>query len=272
MSEKKHHNHKDDEVDTLKAKEPETSETSETVNTETEPGELELLRQKLDAAKAKSAENLDGWQRAVAEFQNYKKRMDSVRDGVAAAKWLVDQKILPDTILHTIYGSYVAGIFRTLRFGTGEAHGRAEMMEFNYLQEKGALRQGADGRYTIDYEVMPAAIASLTEKLLTFEAQGDRAGVEAWYVKYDVMPSSLTKVLETTKDILVDITPEFELSRGAKTCCGTPALLTLHHHDAAHRVPENLAEPARPVGGAADRNARPARRQEPTRPLPATSV
>jgi hypothetical protein len=136
--------------------------------------------------------------------------------GIYLARWLVDQNVLPEATLHTIYGSYVAGIFRTLRFGTGEAHGRAEMMEFNYLLEKGALKQNDDGRYMIDYSKMPEAIASLTEKLLSFEAAGDRAGVEAWFAKYDVMPASLTKVLETTKDIPVDIAPEFELSRGVR--------------------------------------------------------
>ena len=136
--------------------------------------------------------------------------------GIFLAKWLVDHKILPDAMLHTIYGSYVAGIFRTLRFGTGEAHGRAEMMEFNYLLEHGALRQGDDGRYTIDYAAMPDAIASLAEKLLTFEAKGDRAGVEEWYARYDVMPPALVRSLESTKDIPVDIVPEFELSSGVR--------------------------------------------------------
>lgn len=136
--------------------------------------------------------------------------------GIFLAKWLVDQKLLPQTELNIIYGSYVAGIFRTLRFGTGEAHGRAEMMEFNYLLEHNALSLGADGRYTIDYAAMPAAIASLDEKLLTFEAQGDGAGVEAWFKKYDVMPPSLTKALDATSGVPVDITPEFELSHGVR--------------------------------------------------------
>jgi hypothetical protein len=115
-----------------------------------------------------------------------------------------------------IYASYVAGIFRTLRFGTGEAHGRAQMMEFNYLLEKGALKQGADGRYAIDYAAMAEAIAGLDKQLLTFEAQGDRAGVEAWFAKYDVMPRELTQALDAAKEIPVDITPEFELARGVR--------------------------------------------------------
>jgi hypothetical protein len=136
--------------------------------------------------------------------------------GIFLAKWLVDQKLLPAAELNTIYASYVAGIFRTLRFGTGEAHGRAEMMEFNVLLEQKALVQTLDGKYTIDYAAMPAAITALSQQLLTFEANGDRAGVEAWMTKYDVMPPTLTHALESTTAIPVDITPDFELSRGVR--------------------------------------------------------
>ena len=136
--------------------------------------------------------------------------------GIYLAKWLVDQKLLPASELNGIYASYVAGIFRTLRFGTAEAHGRAELMEFNYLLEHGALARGGDGKYSIDYGAMPAAVASLVQQLLTLEAHGDRAGVEAWFAKYDVMPPALTQALASTRDIPVDITPEFELARGVR--------------------------------------------------------
>jgi len=136
--------------------------------------------------------------------------------GIYLAKWLVDQKLLPESELNVVYASYVAGIFRTLRFGTGEAHGRAEMMEFNYLLEKGALKRGDDGKYAIDFAAMPDAIAGLDTKLLTLEAEGDRAGAEAWFAKYDVMPRELTGALDAAKDIPVDITPEFELARGVR--------------------------------------------------------
>ena len=136
--------------------------------------------------------------------------------GIFLAKWLVDHKLLPTADLDHIYASYVAGILRTLRFGTGEAHGRAEMMEFNVLLERNALTQASDGRYTIDYTAMPSVIASLTQQLLTFEANGDRAGVEAWFAKYDVMSPALTHALESVADIPIDITPQFELSRGVR--------------------------------------------------------
>ena len=57
----------------------------------------------------------------------------SRREGMFGLEWLMDHGALPKDRLQEYYASYVAGIFRTLRFGTGEAHGRAEMMEFNYL-------------------------------------------------------------------------------------------------------------------------------------------
>jgi hypothetical protein len=108
------------------------------------------------------------------------------------------------------YASEVGGIFRTVRFGIAEAHGRAEMMEFNYLVEHGAIaRDSSTGRYAINVEWMPATIVSLAKELLEMEATGDRARVEAWFAKYDRMPGDLTKALAASGDIPVDIDPVF---------------------------------------------------------------
>jgi molecular chaperone GrpE len=96
MSEKKRHNHKDEEATPAQGEAPETPETSDTVNIEIEANELESLKQKLTETEAKSVENLDGWQRSVAEFQNYKKRMD--RDRESEKAWMKGElikKILP---------------------------------------------------------------------------------------------------------------------------------------------------------------------------------
>jgi hypothetical protein len=128
--------------------------------------------------------------------------------GMFGLKWLVDHSALQKERLEEYYASYVAGIFRTLRFGTGEAHGRAEMMEFNYLLENGALSHKG-GRYTIDYGRMPAVVADLAKVLLEIEAKGDRSRAESWFAKYDRMPGELTAALAATKAIPVDIDPIF---------------------------------------------------------------
>jgi membrane peptidoglycan carboxypeptidase len=125
--------------------------------------------------------------------------------------WLVERGALPKARLEEYYVSYVADLFRTLRFGTGEAHARAEMMECNYLLEQKALAQ-TDGRYAIDFGRMPAAMESLQKELLEIEATGDRARAERWFARYDQMPPHMAQALATAGDVPVDIDPIFSFA------------------------------------------------------------
>jgi len=128
--------------------------------------------------------------------------------GLYGLKWLVDRGVLPKENLRGYYASEVAGIFRTVRFGVAEAHGRAEMMEFNFYSERGVIaRDPASGRYVIDLDRMPEAVAALAKELLEQEATGDRARVEAWFAKYGSMPPALAKALEAASSVPVDIDP-----------------------------------------------------------------
>jgi hypothetical protein len=128
--------------------------------------------------------------------------------GLYGLKWLVDRGDLPKEKLNGYYASEVAGIFRTVRFGVAEAHGRAEIMEFNFYFERGAIaRDAASGRYAIDFGRMPDAVAALGKELLVQEATGDRARVEAWFAKYGTISPDLAKSLEAASDVPVDIDP-----------------------------------------------------------------
>jgi hypothetical protein len=133
--------------------------------------------------------------------------------GMFALKWLVDHGVLPKQKLNGYYASYLAGNFRTLRFGAAEAHGQAEMMEFNYYVEQGAVRRDASGKYSVDFEKMPGAIAGLAKELLVMEATGDRARAEAWFTKYDVISPELQKSLDKAKGLPVDVDPLFAFPR-----------------------------------------------------------
>jgi hypothetical protein len=129
--------------------------------------------------------------------------------GMLGLKWLVDHGALPKDRLEEFYASEVGGIFRTVRFGIAEAHGRAEMMEFNYYSERKAIRrEGA--HYAVDYARMPGAIAELAKELLEIEATGDRNRAERWFAKYDKMPADLNATLEQVKNVPVDIDPTFD--------------------------------------------------------------
>ena len=130
--------------------------------------------------------------------------------GMFGLQWLIDRGALPKDRLEEYEASYVAGILRTLRFGTAEAHGRAEMMEFNFLsQEKAIVRDAATGRYVLDDARMPAALARLAKELLEIEATGDRGRAENWFSRYEQMPPDLKAALEKANDVPVDVDPVF---------------------------------------------------------------
>ncbi len=128
--------------------------------------------------------------------------------GMFALSWLVARGGLAREKLSECYASYVADLFRTVRFGTGEAHSRAEMMEFNFLFEQGAIAREPSGKYAIDPEKMRRALAALSGELLRIEASGDRERAEAWFRKYDAMPPDLAAALKTAADLPVDIDPQ----------------------------------------------------------------
>ncbi|MGC2198379.1 MAG: Zn-dependent hydrolase [Terriglobales bacterium] len=134
--------------------------------------------------------------------------------GMFGLKWLVDHGALPQEKLQEFYASYVGGNFRTVRFGVAEAHGQAEMMEFNYMCSRGAILREPSGRYTIDYDKMPGAIADLARELLEIEAAGDRQRAENWFQKYGTMPAELKLALQRkTSNIPVDVDPVFSFKR-----------------------------------------------------------
>jgi hypothetical protein len=135
--------------------------------------------------------------------------------GLFALKWLADHGGVAAEKLNGYYISFVAGIFRTVRFGVAEAHGRAEMMEFNYFAGRGVLvRDPASGRYGIELDRMPGAVADLARELLQQEATGDRARTEAWFAKYGPMPPELARALEAAQDVPVDIDPVSDFTEG----------------------------------------------------------
>jgi molecular chaperone GrpE len=96
MTEKKHSKQTEDQVQAKQAAEASETQQAESVAQPSPSEDFETLRIQLSEAEAKSAENLDGWQRALAEFQNYKKRVERDRASEQAAmKGDLVKKILP---------------------------------------------------------------------------------------------------------------------------------------------------------------------------------
>ena len=86
---------------------------------------------------------------------------------------LMEQGELSEGELEDYYVTFMAGIFRSVHFGASSAHGKANMIRFNFFKEMGAFQRGESGRYRVDMEKMREAMTALSAKLLTLQGDGD---------------------------------------------------------------------------------------------------
>jgi hypothetical protein len=96
--------------------------------------------------------------------------------GLYMVSKLVEKGELPGPI-ENYFTTFMAGILRSVRFGAGEAHGKANMLCFNFFQEKGAFEKTSEGHYKVNYEKFRAAMNELSSVILTLQGNGDKAGV-----------------------------------------------------------------------------------------------
>ncbi len=109
------------------------------------------------------------------------------------------------------YVTFLAGIFRSIRFGTSSAHGTANLVRFNFFQEQGAFTRDAEtGTYTVNRGAMEAAVDSLSEKILRMQGDGDYEAVAAFTETYARRTPELEEDLARLEDggIPTDITYE----------------------------------------------------------------
>lgn len=115
---------------------------------------------------------------------------------------------LPGEDVHGNYVDFLASLFRSVRFGGGDAHGRANIAAFNFLGEQGAFtRDPASGRYRVDFDRMQAGMNTLAAKILTLQGDGDYDGVKQFQQQYGTISPTLQGDLDRlkTKGIPVDV-------------------------------------------------------------------
>lgn len=98
--------------------------------------------------------------------------------GLYMVTQLFESGELTDGVVMDNYVTFMAGIFRSVRFGASSAHGKANMLRFNYFEETGAFSKGEDGKYSVDFDKMKEAMNSLSSLILQLQGDGDKAGVE----------------------------------------------------------------------------------------------
>ncbi len=113
------------------------------------------------------------------------------------------------TARRQLYTTFLASSFRTLRFGTAEAHGKGMALQFNYLLDKGGFVPNSNGTYSVNLDKISDAVTDLTHELLTIEATGDYAKAKDMLTRLGVIRPAVQHRLDTMRGIPVDIAPRF---------------------------------------------------------------
>jgi hypothetical protein len=124
---------------------------------------------------------------------------------------LHEQGELGDAPLEDYYVTFIASIFRSVRFGAASAHGRANMARFNFFAERGAFARDAEtGTYRVDMARMREAMDALGERILTFQGDGDYDGVVAFMEQYGVIGPELQRDLARVNEAGIPVDVVFE--------------------------------------------------------------
>lgn len=118
---------------------------------------------------------------------------------------LIEQGEMPKQLRASLEPTYVAGLFRSARFGVGEAHGQGVVAQFNYLLDRGALEIDAEGRYRTVSEKFPGALRELLAEMLMLQARGDYAGTKAFLERWGQPTPPLLAAIERLSDLPVDL-------------------------------------------------------------------
>lgn len=115
--------------------------------------------------------------------------------------------------LEQVYIGHVADLFRCVRFGVGEAHGKGCLTQFNYLREKGAIDYDEEaGTFAADLERFPGAISDLAGEYVTMEAEGDYERAGRFLAEYGQISGPMEEALQRLEEVPVDIEPSYTVT------------------------------------------------------------
>jgi hypothetical protein len=138
--------------------------------------------------------------------------------GVYALQYLIDKGAFGRELERSLYTTYLVSAFRTVRFGTSDAHGKGQALQFNYLTDEGAvILDERTGTFSVNSGRIKDAVRKLTHDILTLQAEGSYEKAKAMLDKYGVIRPPMQRALDKLSDVPVDIEPRFPLAQHLQT-------------------------------------------------------
>ncbi|MBP1603686.1 MAG: Peptidase family, partial [Acidobacteria bacterium] len=129
--------------------------------------------------------------------------------GLFALQYLVDRRVLDPSMERTMYTTFLASAFRSIRFGVNEAHGRGIAVQLNALLDAGAFKANADGTFAVDAAKIKPAVEALTREILMLQAHGDYGAAKKMIDTLAVVRPEVRRALDRLAHVPVDIEPRF---------------------------------------------------------------
>jgi hypothetical protein len=129
--------------------------------------------------------------------------------GLWSLHYLVDKGVLPEAMAESMYHTFLASAFRSIRFGITEAHGRGIAIQLNHLLDQGAVTVAADGTFAVVPSKVRGAVEALTREIMTLQAAGDYARAAKMIGTLGVVRPEVQRVVDRLAGVPVDIAPRF---------------------------------------------------------------
>lgn len=131
--------------------------------------------------------------------------------GMHNVPFLIEKGLIPEEKEREIYTTYLAGMFRSIRFGAHEAHGMATLMQLNFHRERGAfLYDPETKKFSVDLDKIKESITEMARQILILEGDGNYENAAAFIAKYGQVDEVIQGLLDGLTDIPVDIEPVFK--------------------------------------------------------------
>jgi hypothetical protein len=127
-----------------------------------------------------------------------------------AIQHMIDKGVMPKTLEASLYTTFLASAFRSIRFGVNEAHGRGIAIQLNTLVDQRGVIVGSDGTFKVNTERIKEGVAGLTRDIMTIQAEGDYAKAKALGERMGIVRPEVQKALDKLASIPVDIEPQFK--------------------------------------------------------------
>jgi len=146
---------------------------------------------------------------AMKETSSYLEEAKADISGLFALQHLVDKGVLSKSMEQTMYTTFLASAFRSIRFGVTEAHGKGIAVQLNYLLDQGGFVVKPDGTFAVDPAKIKDGVVALTREIMTIQAEGNYAAAKALGDRLGNVRPPVQAALDKLNSVPVDIEPRF---------------------------------------------------------------